>query len=74
MHPDHQHRGLGRRLLLMLASGRGERTAMLSTPDTESAARQLYRSVGFSDLLTGYGFPGGGPPYAVMGAPLPLRA
>jgi GNAT superfamily N-acetyltransferase len=74
VHPDHQQRGIGRRLLLTLASGRGERTAMLSTPDQESAARRLYRSVGFSDLLTGYGFPGGGPPYAVMGAPLPLLA
>ena len=72
VHPDHQHHGLGRRLLLMLATGRQERTAMLSTPDTESPARSLYRSVGFTDLLTGYGFPGGGPPYAVMGALLPL--
>jgi len=68
----HQRRGLGRRMLLAVASGRPERTALLSTPDRESPARRLYRSAGFADLLTGYSFPGGSPPYAVMGAVLPL--
>jgi GNAT superfamily N-acetyltransferase len=73
VHPDHQHRGTGRRMLLALTAGRVERTAVLSTMDADSTARRLYRGLGFADLLTRYGFPGGGPPYAVMGAVLPLR-
>jgi ribosomal protein S18 acetylase RimI-like enzyme len=72
--PDWQGQGIGNDLLLKLASGRPERTALLSTPDTESPARRLYRKVGFTDLLTGFHFsPGSGErPYAVMGAELPL--
>lgn len=72
VHPDCQHQGIGRRLLLSLTADRAERTALLSTQDTESVARRLYRSLGFTDLLAGFSFPGGGPPYAVMGATLPL--
>ncbi|MFF5257446.1 GNAT family N-acetyltransferase [Actinomadura viridis] len=75
VHPDHQGRGLGRRLLNALCEGRTERTVVLSTLDLgpqETPARRLYRSVGMVDLLTGFEFPGGGPPYAVMGATLPL--
>jgi GNAT superfamily N-acetyltransferase len=71
--PDYQHQGIGRRILYALTAGRTERTAVLSTKDCDSAARRLYRSLGFTDLLTGFAFPGGGPPYAVMGAVLPLR-
>lgn len=69
----HQRAGIGTSMLRALTRGRPERTAMLSTPDRESTARRLYRRMGFSDLLTGYSFPGGSPPYAVMGAVLPLR-
>jgi ribosomal protein S18 acetylase RimI-like enzyme len=72
VHPDHQRHGIGRSMLLTLTSGRTERTAVLSTMDAESAARRLYRGLGFVDLLTGYNFPGGGPLYAVMGTALPL--
>ena len=73
--PEHQGHGVGAGLLLKLASGRPERTALLSTRDANSPARRLYRGVGFSDLLTGFAFfPGSEPPYAVMGAELPLRA
>ena len=72
VHPDFQARGIGRRLLLMLTAGRPERTAVLSTRDADTPARRLYHSLGFNDLLRSYVFPGGGPPYAVMGAPLPL--
>jgi ribosomal protein S18 acetylase RimI-like enzyme len=73
--PGYQGRGIGSGLLLRLASGRPERTAVLSTRDAESRARRLYRGVGFTDLLTRFAFyPGGEPPYAVMGAELPLRA
>jgi GNAT superfamily N-acetyltransferase len=69
----HQRAGTGTRMLTTLTSGRPERTAVLSTPDRDSTARRLYRRMGFSELLTGYNFPGGSPPYIVMGAQLPLR-
>jgi ribosomal protein S18 acetylase RimI-like enzyme len=73
--PRYQGRGIGTDLLLRLTSERPERTAVLSTRDADSPARRLYRGVGFTDLLTGFTFfPGGDPPYAVMGAELPLRA
>jgi ribosomal protein S18 acetylase RimI-like enzyme len=73
--PGYQGSGIGSGLLLRLTSGRPERTAVLSTRDAETRARRLYRGVGFTDLLTGFAFyPGGEPPYAVMGAELPLRA
>jgi ribosomal protein S18 acetylase RimI-like enzyme len=73
--PEYQGRGIGTGLLLRLTSGRPERTALLSTRDADSPARRLYRGAGFTDLLTGFAFyPGGEPPYAVMGAELPLRA
>jgi len=73
--PGHQGHGVGAGLLLRLASDRPERTALLSTRDADSPARRLYRGVGFTDLLTGFAFfPGNEPPYAVMGAELPLRA
>jgi ribosomal protein S18 acetylase RimI-like enzyme len=70
--PEFQARGIGRRMMLLLTAGREERTALLSTRDAATPARRLYRSLGFADLLTSFQFPGGGPPYAVMGAPLPL--
>lgn len=72
VHPEYQRRGLGTSLLYRLTAGRPERTAVLSTMDSESPARRLYRSLGFTDLLTGYGFSGGSEAYAVMGAVLPL--
>jgi GNAT superfamily N-acetyltransferase len=75
VHPRHQSHGLGRALLTQICAGRRERTVVLSTldrPDTK--ARHLYRSVGMIDLLADFEFPGGGPPYAVMAAALPLAA
>ena len=73
--PEHQGHGVGAGLLLRLTSERPERTALLSTRDADSPARRLYRGTGFSDLLTGFAFfAGSEPPYAVMGAELPLRA
>ncbi|GAA0954104.1 GNAT family N-acetyltransferase [Actinocorallia libanotica] len=74
VHPDYQGRGLGRKLLNVLCADRPESTVVLSTLDRrpETPAHRLYRSVGFADLLSNFEFPGGGPPYAVMGAPLPL--
>jgi ribosomal protein S18 acetylase RimI-like enzyme len=70
--PSCQGQGIGRSLLLSLANGRLERTAVLSTADAPTKARRLYRGVGFTDLLTDFRFSGGEPPYAVMGAVLPL--
>jgi ribosomal protein S18 acetylase RimI-like enzyme len=73
--PDYQGHGVGAGLLLRLTSGRPERTALLSTRDADTPARRLYRGTGFTDLLTAFRFfPGGDPPYAVMGAELPLRS
>jgi len=72
--PAHQGHGVGAGLLLRLTTDLPERTALLSTRDADSPARRLYRGVGFIDLLTGFAFfPGSEPPYAVMGAELPLR-
>jgi len=70
--PSCQGRGIGRSLLLSLTADRPERTAVLSTADAPTRARRLYRGVGFTDLLTDFRFSGGEPPYAVMGAILPL--
>jgi ribosomal protein S18 acetylase RimI-like enzyme len=72
--PPWQGRGIGLSLLLSLASGRQERTAVLSTADAPTRARRLYRGLGFTDLLTDFRFSGSEPPYAVMGALLPLAA
>jgi ribosomal protein S18 acetylase RimI-like enzyme len=73
VHPDFQARGIGRQMILSLTGDRRERAALLSTRDAPTRARRLYRSLGFADLLTRFEFPGGGPPYVVMGAMLPLR-
>jgi GNAT superfamily N-acetyltransferase len=74
VHPDYQGRGIGRAMVPALLHPRLERTALLSTQDTESRARRLYRGLGFTDLVTDYRFPGTDPPYAVMGTSLPLRS
>ncbi|MFO7252077.1 MAG: GNAT family N-acetyltransferase [Actinomycetes bacterium] len=72
VHPDHQSRGIGRRLMHALCAGRPERTAVLSTLDQPTAARHLYHSLGFVDLISGFTFPGGYEPYAILGRRLPL--
>ena len=70
--PSHQGHGTGLAMMLRLTSGRPERAAVLSTMDANTKARRLYRGLGFTDLLTGFTFPGTEMPYAIMGAPLPL--
>jgi len=72
--PPWQGKGIGRSLLLSLAAERPERTAVLSTADAPTRARRLYHGLGFTDLLTDFRFSGSEPPYAVMGALLPLAA
>jgi ribosomal protein S18 acetylase RimI-like enzyme len=74
VHPEHQRQGIGRAMLLSLTAGCRQRTALLSTLCSAAPARRLYGSLGFAELLTGFSFPGNGPPYVVMGAVLPLRA
>jgi GNAT superfamily N-acetyltransferase len=70
--PEYQKHGIGKQLLLRLTRECTERTAVLSTMDTESPARRLYRGLGFTELLTDYWFAGADTAYAVMGAALPL--
>jgi ribosomal protein S18 acetylase RimI-like enzyme len=68
--PEHQGVGLGRALLADVLSRADARHAVLSTPDTESPARLLYRSYGFLDLCRDFRFPGSAESYAVMGVDL----
>ncbi|MFC4059818.1 GNAT family N-acetyltransferase [Planomonospora corallina] len=70
--PGYQGAGIGRSLVLGVCAGRPERTVVLSTRDLPTAARHLYRSIGFVDLLTGFVFPGGYERYVIAGAALPL--
>jgi ribosomal protein S18 acetylase RimI-like enzyme len=70
--PGYQGRGTGLAMMLRLTAGRPERAAVLSTMDANTRARRLYHGLGFTDLLTGFAFPGTDVPYAIMGAPLPL--
>ncbi len=73
VHPDWQHRGIGRRLITTITDGAAEPRSILSAIDTDSPARGLYRSLGYTDLARQVLFPSAPKPYAVMGAPLPLR-
>ncbi|GHC91990.1 acetyltransferase [Nocardiopsis terrae] len=73
VHPEAQNRGIGRSLLHALCSGRTERTAVLSTRTGPSAARHLYRSCGFVEVLGAFSFPGSpDQPFTIMAARLPL--
>ncbi|WP_103957658.1 GNAT family N-acetyltransferase [Nonomuraea solani] len=72
VHPDYQGKGIGRAMITTLCAGRRERSAVLSTHDHPTAARHLYASMGFTDLLTRFVFPGGHEEYAIAGRPLPL--
>ncbi|GAA3195556.1 GNAT family N-acetyltransferase [Nonomuraea roseoviolacea] len=72
VHPDYQGKGIGRAMITTLCAGRAERSAVLSTHDRPTAARHLYRSMGFTDLLSRFVFPGGHEEYAIAGRPLPL--
>jgi ribosomal protein S18 acetylase RimI-like enzyme len=74
VHPAAQSQGLGRELITTLCATRRERTMVLSTLDARTPARHLYHTLGLTDLLTGFRFPGGGPLYAVMGVVLPLTS
>ncbi|MCG7528101.1 GNAT family N-acetyltransferase [Streptomyces sp. OfavH-34-F] len=73
VHPDFQHRGIGRALITTVTDAVDEPRSILSAIDTDSPARALYRSLGYRDLARQVVFPSAPKPYAVMGAPLPLR-
>ncbi|WP_225840099.1 GNAT family N-acetyltransferase [Streptomyces sp. NK08204] len=73
VHPRHQNRGIGRRLITTITDTAAEPRSILSAIDTDSPARGLYRSLGYVDLARRVHFPSAPKPYAVMGAPLPLR-
>ncbi|MEV5438267.1 GNAT family N-acetyltransferase [Streptomyces sp. NPDC052682] len=73
VHPGHQNRGIGRSLITTITDSATEPRSILSAIDTESPARALYRSLGYRDLARQVLFPSAAKPYAVMGAPLPLR-
>ena len=70
--PSFQGHGLGRRLLVELAADLPQRAMLLSTPDADTRAFRLYRTLGFVDLRRHYLFPGDARPFAVLGARLPL--
>jgi len=72
--PAWQGHGIGRDLLQELCRGVARDTVVLSAIDDETPARNLYRSLGFQDLLSGFTFAGSSERYAVMGRPLPLDA
>ncbi|WP_026122957.1 GNAT family N-acetyltransferase [Nocardiopsis halotolerans] len=73
VHPDAQNQGVGRSMLYALCRGRPERTAVLSTRSGPSAARHLYRSCGFTEVLEDFSFPGSpDQPFSIMAARLPL--
>lgn len=70
--PRRQGAGIGREVLLGLLSDAPHPTVLLSTPEGETRAWRLYRSLGFVDLARRYLFPGDARPFAVLGARLPL--
>ena len=72
--PAYQGRGAGRALLEMLVEGLPQPTVLLSTPEGDTRAWRLYRSIGFVDLLRHHLFPGDVRPFAVLGVRLPLAA
>lgn len=68
--PTHQGAGLGRRMLTDVLARTQATRAVLSTPDSETPARRLYRSIGFEDLVCNFYFPGSSECYAIMGVDL----
>jgi ribosomal protein S18 acetylase RimI-like enzyme len=73
VHPRYQNRGIGRSLITTITDAAAEPRSILSAIDTDSPARGLYHSLGYEDLARRVLFPSASKPYAVMGAPLPLR-
>jgi ribosomal protein S18 acetylase RimI-like enzyme len=75
IHPSAQGRGLGEALTRRLLAGRGESHVLLSTPEINgesNRAWQLYRRLGFTDIIRGYHFAGDPRAFAILGRSLPL--
>ena len=76
MRPDAQGHGLGEGLLRALLAGTDRSCVLLSTPEYGDAppgrAWQLYRRLGFRDVLRDHRFTGDFRPFAVLGRELPL--
>jgi ribosomal protein S18 acetylase RimI-like enzyme len=72
--PAQQGTGLGRELLDALLEGPAGRTALLTTPDSETRARGFYRAGGWVDLVRRLRFPGDPREFAVLGLRLPTGA
>lgn len=74
--PDTQGAGLGEGLLRALLAGTSTSRVLLSTPEQGSGppnrAWQLYRRMGFRDVLRDHRFTGDARPFAVLGRELPL--
>lgn len=70
--PHWQGGGIGRDVLRTLLRGVRDRVVLLSTPEGDSRAWSLYRSLGFVDLARRHLFPGDRRPFAVLGTELPL--
>ncbi|MET9295881.1 GNAT family N-acetyltransferase [Streptomyces sp. NPDC003077] len=73
VHPAYQNRRIGRSLITRITDEASEPRSILSAIDADSPARGLYRSLGYRDIARRVLFPSAPTPYAVMGAPLPLR-
>ncbi|MDJ0343299.1 GNAT family N-acetyltransferase [Streptomyces sp. H10-C2] len=71
--PAYQGQHIGRELITTITDTAAEPRSILSAIDVESPARRLYRALGYEDLARPVHFPSATSPYAVMGAPLPLR-
>lgn len=74
--PDAQGTGLGEGLLRALLAGTSRSHVLLSTPEyghhPPGRAWQLYRRLGFLDVLRDHRFTGDSRPFAVLGRELPL--
>jgi ribosomal protein S18 acetylase RimI-like enzyme len=71
--PSMQGHGIGGRLHDGILSGLSNRTAVLSTIETETTALHLYRKRGWITLLENFRFPTSIHTYYIMGLKLPLK-
>lgn len=70
--PPCQGRGIGRSILLELVRDAENPRVLLSTPEGDTRAWRLYRTLGFNDVARRHLFPGDTRPFAILGAVLPL--
>ncbi len=72
--PTHQGQGIGGRLHDTLLAHCTNPTAILTTPQDNERALQLYRQRGWQQLQAGYRFPNNTKAYVILGLPLPHHA